>query len=260
MSYIIKRIKKVVNGLWQDLNKIFVIIPHDLKPVKDVENAWYLNSRVIPHAMGEIENETYTNSKEAFDLNYSKGIKTFETDVVFTNDNIPVMAHEIPNNTSFETFMNTKIKDKYTPLSLQNIIEKMNADSDLYIFLDTKNGETLQICQWLKNNATDLLDRFIIQLGKIKDYKEVCKIHRFKYFHWNFSIDRNVNQHLAFIVKNNIHTCSIPYLTIKNKKMLKYLNKFNVKPYAYTVNTLELAKELENKGVWGFICDKLFTV
>ena len=258
MLKVFKRIKKVVGGIYSDIFKYIYFPPFDLKPIQDCENAWYLNNKVLPHAFGKINNETYTNSKEALDNALNNGVKAFECDVCMTCDNVPVMAHEISENLTFDEFINSKIRGQFTPLSLEMIVNLMRENQELFFFIDTKNGETKFVAKWLKENAIDVIDRFIVQIGYIKDYKEVCKIHKFKYFHWNFSIDRNVNQHLAFVVRNKIYTCSVPHHIIKNNKTLRYLKKYNVKPYAYTINSSNFRDELYNKGVWGIISDDLF--
>ena len=258
MSKVFKRIKKVVGGIYSDIFKYIYFPPFDLKPIQDTEDAWYLKNRVLPHAFGKINGETYTNSKEALDNALNNGTKAFECDVCITSDGIPVMAHEISENSTFDEFMNSKIKGQFTPLSLEMIVNLMREKSDLYFFIDTKNGETKLVAKWLKENAFDIIDRFIVQIGYVKDFKEVNKIHKFKYYHFNFSIDRNVNQHLAFVVRNKIHTCSVPHHIIKNDRTLRYLKKYNVKPYAYTINSEEFKNELYKKGVWGIISDDLF--
>ena len=258
MSKFLNRIKKIINGLYSDIFKYVYFPPLDLKPLQDCDDAWYLKYKVLPHAFGRINGETYTNCREALDNSLNNGAKTFECDVCMTSDKIPVMTHEISPEADFETFINTKINGTLTPLSLEMIVNKMRENKELFFFIDTKNGETKFVAKWLKKYASDVIDRFIVQVGYVKDYNEVCKIHKFKYFHWNFSIDRNVNHHLAFVVRNKIHTCSVPHHIIKNEKTLKYLKKYNVKPYAYTVNSPEFQNELYKRGVWGIISDDLF--
>src|SRR4030042_6668257 len=46
------------------------------------------------HALGGIDGQTYTNSREAFLLNYDKGFRIFEVDLVLLKDGSIFCAHD----------------------------------------------------------------------------------------------------------------------------------------------------------------------
>lgn len=57
----------------------------------------YLNiigsNKYLAHALGGIDGQTYTNSKEAIENSYNKGVRLFEVDVKLTSDNKLVCVH-----------------------------------------------------------------------------------------------------------------------------------------------------------------------
>ena len=126
----------------------------------------------------------------------------------------------------------------------------------LFVLLDIKKDFQI-ITQYIKDNLIDVADRFIIQINSRKTYKIVNNIYQFKYYHFNFSIDGNLNYNLKFLIKNNIHTCSIVPKMIKNKSTLKYLKKYNIKPYAYTINSKDEYERLLNQGVHGIFTNEI---
>lgn len=257
MVKLLKKIKKNIVGIYNDIFKYIYFEPRGLNVLVDDNNAWYLKNSIIPHAMGNIENKNYTNSKEALENILAKNIFISEVDVCLTSDKIPVCSHELKENINYEIFVNSKIDNEFSPLSLAMLVDYMRKFSDLHILLDIKHLQEEFVVKWILKNAGDVIDRFIIQVASPKVYKKIIKIHKFKYFHYNFSVDGNVNKNLKFVVKNNIHTCSVAIKNVKNKNTLKYLNKYNVKTFVYTVNTKELMTKLINKGAYGIMTDNI---
>ena len=51
------------------------------------------SSRYMAHALGGIDGENYTNSKEALESSYNKGIRLFEVDINLTADDKLVCVH-----------------------------------------------------------------------------------------------------------------------------------------------------------------------
>lgn len=218
-----------------------------------------LITKRIPHALGAIDNIPYTNSKEALEKSLQNGIYTMEIDVCLTKDLIPVMSHELQDNINYVDFMNQKIEGKYTPLALKDLFEYMRLNKNLFFILDFKKQDSeTHIINYIKEFANDIIDQFIIQFSSKKEYKKIMSLHKFKYWHYNFSVDGNLNMNLAFVVRNKVQTCSVSKRNIKNQRSLKYLNKFNVKVFAYTINDKAIEEKLYSWGADGIITDFLF--
>ena len=122
--------------------------------------------------------------------------------------------------------------------------------------LDIKSDFEI-IIRYLKDKAFDVIDRFVIQIGSPQKYREIIKIHKFKYFHYNFSVDGNLNYNLRFVVKNKIQSCSVAIKNVKSSRTLRYLKKYNIKSFAYTVNDIVLWQKLKKYGVYGIMSDNL---
>ena len=50
------------------------------------QEQWYDIDNVVVHALGRIDNATYTNSREALENSYQNGSRTLECDLIVTSD------------------------------------------------------------------------------------------------------------------------------------------------------------------------------
>lgn len=122
-----------------------------LSPTQKIANDYSADTRrFIAHAGGAIEGHTYTNSLEAMDLNYKKGFRLFELDIIKTADDVFVAAHdwkhwamqsgyegdEVPN---LDTFMSYKILEKYTPMDVDAINSWFVSHPDAILVTDKTN-------------------------------------------------------------------------------------------------------------------------
>ena len=155
MVKLLKKIKKNIVGIYNDVFKYIYFEPRGLNVLVDDNNAWYLKNSIIPHAMGNIENKNYTNSKEALENILAKNIFISEVDVCLTSDKIPVCSHELKENISYEIFINSKIDDEFSPLSLAMLVDYMRKFPNLHILLDIKHLQEEFVVKWiLKTNYT----------------------------------------------------------------------------------------------------------
>lgn len=128
--------------------------------------------RFIAHAGGEIDGKTYTNSLDAMNLNYRKGFRLFELDIVKTSDNFYVAAHDWKHWAGIaeydgdlpprlKTFMRHKIHGKYLPLDMNTInvwfaehpdailvTDKVNTPADFSNKFIDKNRLMMELFTW----------------------------------------------------------------------------------------------------------------
>lgn len=142
----------------------------------------YLDKPLVIHAMGKINDDTYTNSLEAFEYHYLNGQRVFEVDFSVTSDGKLVARHDwgdgkqsgldqehIPTE---KVFLQNKICGKYTPLSIEKLVKLMQTYEDVIIVTDTKDLEpqlakeeiSLIISAAKKLNADSVLERFVVQI------------------------------------------------------------------------------------------------
>ena len=121
----------------------------------EMDYSWVEDTHSVCHAFGGIGEYTYTNSLEAFELNYAAGHRVFEVDFMLTSDNIVVAGHDwntfyqFTNRTlaegqeatplTLEEFQASRIFGQFTPLTWMDIAKLMQEYPDIYIVTDTKH-------------------------------------------------------------------------------------------------------------------------
>lgn len=164
----------------------------ETEPQPRFDYSWVENHPYISHAFGGIMGDAYTNSYEAFLLNYQLGQRVFEVDFSLTDDGQTVAAHDAdqwhehavinrnsdishlsPDSTAFtyDNFMSSLWYGKYRPVDLTALFEILQTHPDVYIVTDTKFSDEPHVRQQFTAfleaaRAVDpaLLDRFIVQI------------------------------------------------------------------------------------------------
>lgn len=110
--------------------------------------------RFIAHAGGSVKGKPYTNSLEALNESYKKGLRLFELDIIKTVDNKFVAAHDwdywkkitkysgkIP--VSENEFLKHKIEGEFTPLNMELINKWFAEHPDAILVTDKVNEPKL---------------------------------------------------------------------------------------------------------------------
>ena len=232
---------------------------------------WYDDNQVIMHALGMIDGYTYTNSCEALTQNYFEGgYRAFECDFLLTADNELVACHDwefdaegnaskIPTR---QEFMETKILGKYTPMSIEDIVQFMDEHPDLYLVTDTKSTETeYYTIQFRKivdaareNDCEDVLDRFIIQIYHPYMYIDINAIYPFD--NWIFTLYQEgyrgqtdqMEEYARFCV-----TSGIDVITMNKEyysdELLEVCGRYGLRLFVHTVTDEEQKQEFLSKNV-----------
>lgn len=234
-------------------------------------------SRII-HATGNIDSIAYTNSKEALELSLANGHRLIEIDLLFTSDNHLVLAHDFENDAipynfttadgtapTRETFLNTKIYDKYTTMDIDAILLAMKEYEDLYIVTDTKEEDLNAVLDTIIKRAKALdsesvLDRFIVQFYDYKDYKKLKKQTVFHHFIFTtYKLDEEIKSEgfdniIAFSVENQIDVVTIrkKYATMEN---IQLFTQHGLTLYTHTINSAQKEARLRNLGIAGIYTD-----
>lgn len=106
----------------------------------------------IAHALGGIEGQRYTNSREAFALNYRRGFRLFEVDLLLTGDghicafsNVEPMTNQFGLSSrvaevSHESFRKQRYFGQYEPICIEEITALMHEYPDATFILDVKDS------------------------------------------------------------------------------------------------------------------------
>lgn len=238
---------------------------------------WYEKYPIISHAGGAIGEVSYTNSKEAFENSLAKGHKVFEVDFLYTSDNHLVARHnwndEITegfsrdNKPDYETFMNTKIYDMYTPLSVENIIGYMEKNKDIYVVTDIKEKDYVSVLNTIvdtaKANSSDyknILDRFVIQFYKYDQIDKIKSVEEFdKYILTLYRIkeeDRDFEKISKFCVENGVKVLTIPCKSAV-KENIDIAKDYGLYTYTHTINSGKGVIKFEMRGIHGVYTDSV---
>ena len=154
-------------------------------------------SGYVAHALGGIDGNFYTNSREAFVSNYEKGFRTFEVDLVLLQDGSAFCAHDGTEwmygldrpflQTTADELSGRACLGKYTPLTGSELLDLASEYTDAYFLVHTKRtaqGSTHDILRALVSEAEErhpsVLDRIIPRTLGLGDLRKVADIYPFR--------------------------------------------------------------------------------
>jgi glycerophosphoryl diester phosphodiesterase len=222
---------------------------------------------IIAHAMGGIEGKTYTNSLEAFLLNYALGTRIFEVDVLLTKDRRLVAVHDNPMLERFgidttidqvteQEFLELKILPDFTTLSLKSILELMTSYPDIEIVIDFKQNFESAIIVVVETAETvnpNLLKRIIPQVYNPSNLQFALRTHPFEkiIYHTGDSLENAFN---AAVQYKNIWGLSMSSRAFSDVHAT-LLKQMGVHALVYTLNDPKRIAAFEKLGATGVYSD-----
>lgn len=250
--------------------------------IQDIYNVWS-ECGFYCHSMGLIDDIMYTNSREAFERNYSMGCRFFEIDLKKIADGKIVACHggDIFRNVlkckgEVETFLmhNTfnsldemgypidsirftkeKVYGKYEVLLWEDIVKLMQKNEDVYFILDIK-GMFKEFYEHINTISEDICRRFIIQVGRnqgnwVEKFRKIGVeiIHLGEDYGGKLE-GRGTNAELIdACIKYKIGVLAVGKRRI-NDNLVMLAKKYGIRLCAYTqINTENTISELRSKGV-----------
>ncbi len=141
------------------------------------------------HALGGIDHRTYTNSREALELNYRKGARYFEVDLSFTADGDLVCFHtglekrvglDRPiDQVSTAEFLSHRFDGRYTLMTLETLFRRMAELPDMYLVTDTKHAfrPSLEaVVATAEKVDPSLIGRIIPQYYHEEEWRDVAEV------------------------------------------------------------------------------------
>ncbi len=267
-----------------DDNRVFILPSPDENG--DTDYSWLENNRYIAHALGGIEGKSYTNSLEAFEENYKKGLRLFEVDLEYTSDGelvlihdwererlkelfgMPVPADNVETPLSLKEFKSQTIYGKYTPLTYQELIGIMKDHPDMYLVLDGKYSDEERVLKEYgdivsiaEKTDPEILKRVIPQIYNESMYDWVMQTYNWKsiILTWYlFSASTVEPEHLfEFCTEKGIQVCAMKD-SLENALLDKEAMKRDIKILVYTVNEESDRDRLFNNGVSAIYTDFLY--
>ena len=230
---------------------------------------WYTENKTIIHATGGIDGLTYTNSQEALENTINNGGKVIEIDFDYTSDGYLVCYHKpkdisryMKKEFTLEEFLSIKVKGKYTPMRIEEVIDIMEQNTEVYISVDTKHDDITEVVQDIVDACKnkEILNRFIIQCFYPGEKEKVSKIYDFpkdNYIFAAYKYSKNPFKVLKVCYEENYNV-----VAIKNgnwdEDILKLFDSKNIYVYLHTINNPEIKAEVLCKGTYGIYTDFIF--
>ena len=258
MKNVLKKIIKILLLTIPVIVIIFCICNNILN--KDIK--WLKQGHLVAHAFGDYNGKTYTNSLEAFNLNYEKGHRLFEVDFQFTSDDVLISLHD--RNTPIKTFEQEQEKVKYTLLTFEDICDLMLTYPDIIIITDIKYYFSPEMQSKVFNymekiiekKSPSLYKRIIVQVYNQSMYYLLKDNYQFDSYIYTLYASSDTDQEVIdFIKKEKIKVVAMWEYRAKQQDFVKQLKDNNVYIFVHTINNTEIAQELMNGGVYGIYTD-----
>lgn len=219
---------------------------------------------LIAHGGGEVYGLPSTNSLEALEENYKKGIRFFELDLELTADNQLVALHDWsvaikylfsaePGRYSLNEFKKLNMVENLTPLTPELIVKWFSEHPDAYLITDGKQMRLL-ILKQINQTMTAIKERIIPQVYTFSEYlsarnlgfnKIILALYIKRYFTFNL---------IKFLKVFPVTAVSIEVDRL-NHDIINKLGRLKVPVLAHTVNNPVVRGQLKSQGVWGFYLD-----
>ena len=220
----------------------------------------------IAHAGGALQKNTYTNSLEALESN-KPHFDLFEMDLIFTSDNELVCLHDWDVN--FERLFNREVKSplkleefralvaglEITPCDLSSLMGWLSKNPSKYIVTDIKE-RNIEALEQIAKRHPELMDQIVPQVYQWGEYSQVAELGYDKIIFTLYALrNLSIPRLLQDISENEYFAVTFPKSIADDLGQL--LASRGVRTYVHTVNKMQEAKALKEKGVWGVYTDFL---
>ncbi|MEY8481361.1 glycerophosphodiester phosphodiesterase family protein [Lachnospiraceae bacterium 48-21] len=242
---------------------------------------WTEFPALIAHAGGTIRekeyNSYYTNSLEALVTNYNLGHRVFEFDFYLTSDQKLAAVHDwvqfgYQDGTAlsseewknFKTYGSPVTEGRYTTMLVEDILDEMMVNKDIFIVTDTKafeitDEETRLQFQLIYDEAMkrdpELLNRFIPQIYNEEMYEMLASIYHFPSIIYTiYATTASAEQIMNFSVQHdNIKVITAPVSDLRfGEEEIDTLHSSGLLLYNHTIHTYAELSAGRAKGVDGF--------
>ena len=225
--------------------------------------SWAKHNSLVAHAMGGINGQDYTNSLEAWELNYERGYRVFEVDLRVLDDGTIVCSHTQPSELTVGEYEASRTVGGYTPLTMTNLAELMARYPDAWVMTDMKSGGPADHDNLLKalrsavSSDSTSQSRIIVQAYEEADYRAA---HKLGYENIIYTLYRQQIQEwphsIAFAAENNIRFIGMPKELVTTETVEQARSK-QIWVGVYTVNSESERSRYEKMGVTHFYSDYL---
>lgn len=219
----------------------------------------------IAHACGGIDGKTYTNSREAFLLNYELGHRVFEIDFNLSEDGVLIAAHDkehwkeitktdLPYTS--ENFNRLLIYDQYESLNWSEIIDLMAEYPDVYLVTDTKSQAKRsvmlafsQLVSCAEQTHPEVLERIIPQIYNEDMLSWISRFYSFKSVIFTlYATEWSPQSVLDFCKNSGVRFITMPVKSV-SEDIIRLWDTMDIQVAVHTVNNEQQIDELLRMGV-----------
>ena len=229
----------------------------------DIQSA---RTSFIAHAGGALQKNTYTNSLEALESNKAH-FDLFEMDLIFTSDNELVCLHdwdvnferlfsrEVTSPLKLEEFRALVAGLEITPCDLSSLMDWLSKNPSKYIVTDIKE-RNLEALEQIAKKYPELMDQIVPQVYQWGEYSQVAELGYDKIIFTLYALrNLSIPRLLKDISQNEYFAVTFPKSIADD--LGEVLASRGVRTYVHTVNKMQEANALKEKGVWGVYTDFL---
>jgi len=218
-------------------------------------------TNIIAAGLGEWNDLTNTNSREAFLHNYERGFRAFEFGTQFSADGILFGISEAMRTPRFTFLQEQEVAD-YTLMPFEEIVELMLEFDDWYLITNTKYHDNLQALQStfeymlnaVNNVEPSLLNRIVVQVYNRHMYYFMINNFPFgAYIYCLHTSGDSIEALLGFVEKNGLAVVSMP-VSRATPELVESLNQLGVDSFIKS-NDLHEIRDMFERGVTGVYTD-----
>lgn len=222
----------------------------------DCKDPFFAPIRLITHAGGGLQGQSYLNCAEAPEAYYAQGNRVFEFDVTVSQDRQFILSHEDVQTTE-AVFLSKKIDRRFSPLAFGDALTFLKNYEDTTVIFDCKSVDMGAFAKYLceKTEASDRR-RIVIQVFNEQDILDVRAVWDFKML-YVCMLSTDYQQVALHCLKHNVGAVSISYKALQERTGWDVFARKNICTFAYTVNTLAQYDWVRQQGITGVFSDFL---
>lgn len=236
--------------------------------------------RSIAHCLGVVDGHVYSNSKEAFEASYARGVRVFEADFAVAADGVLVVRHDFGANSASnlkqpglvgevtsQQHLETPIQGAYTALDAAGLLRLLADHPDAWLVTDTKDTDpdsvrlifAKLVAAARKAGGVEVLDRVIVQLYNTDQKEIVAECWPFR--NWLLTTyllpaDSDYGALARWCGENGVSVLTMPAERATAERVAA-ATACGVKVYVHTLNDKAAVADCLALGVYGVYSDTI---
>ncbi len=241
----------------------------------------------IASSLGGIEGKSGTNSLQAFEVNYKKGFRSFEIDLMLSSDDevcafssLDLMDKEFGLPLRFskidhKNFLNQKYFGKFQPLCLEQLTSMIKKNSDVFFVIRTKESRNTTAAQDSGNyeeafkriyqklfrawaETPEFWTRLIPEISGESDLSYLNKFYRFRSVIYSLDRAKATDDQVYIFAERHPEVTAVSLGTKRfSSALARQLKGLKRGLFLYNINDAKEMNRFVKEGATGFYTDFL---